>query len=292
MASGRDIKRRITSVKNTRQITRAMKMVAAAKLRRAQETVLGSRHYAHKIKDLMNRLIAAYVGAEKTPHPLFEKRLVKNALILVYSSDKGLCGAFNSNLFKAAMKFIQENPGVTYHISSVGKKGRDYFRRRDVKMEKCWLDFSSKVNYEFSAGIAKDVIDMFTQGAVDKVYLLYNRFRTVMVQDVILEPLLPLASEEAEEPSGTNLARELLYEPSAEEVLSAIVAQYVKFQVHQGLLESWAGENGSRMVAMDSATRNAGDMMGRLTLAYNRARQSAITKELIEIVSGADALKG
>ncbi len=292
MASGRDIKRRITSVKNTRQITRAMKMVAAAKLRRAQETVLGSRHYANKIKDLMNRLISDYAGAEKTPHPLFEKRLVNNALILVFSSDKGLCGAFNSNLFKAAMKFIQENPGVKFHLSSVGKKGRDYFRRRDVKMEKCWLDFSSTVNYEFSAGIAKDVMDMFSQGTVDKVYLLYNRFKTVMAQEVILEPLLPLASEEADEPSGTNLAKELLYEPSAEEVLSAVVEQYVKFQVHQGLLESWAGENGSRMVAMDSATRNAGDMMDRLTLAYNRARQSAITKELIEIVSGADALKG
>lgn len=292
MASGRDIKRRITSVKNTRQITRAMKMVAAAKLRRAQETVLGSRHYALKIKDLMNRLIAAYAGAEKTPHPLFEKRLVKNALILVYSSDKGLCGAFNSNLFKAAVKFIQENPGVKFHVSSVGKKGREYFRRRDVTMEKCWPDFSGSINYEFSAGMAKDVMDMFAQGAVDKVYLLYNRFRTVMVQDVILEPLLPLASEEAEEPSGINLAKELLYEPSAEEVLKAIVEQYVKFQVHQGLLESWAGENGSRMVAMDSATRNAGDMMAGLTLAYNRARQGAITRELIEIVSGADALKG
>ncbi len=292
MASGRDIKRRITSVKNTRQITRAMKMVAAAKLRRAQDTVLGSRHYALKIKDLMNRLISDYAGAEKTPHPLFEKRVVKNALILVFSSDKGLCGAFNSNLFKAAMKFIQENPGVKYHVSSVGKKGRDYFRRRDVTMEKCWLDFSSTVNYEFSAGIAKDVMDMFAQGSVDKVYLLYNRFRTVMVQDVILEPMLPLASDEVFEPSEHNMAKELLYEPSAEEVLPAIIEQFVKFQVHQGLLESWAGENGSRMVAMDSATRNAGDMMGRLTLAYNRARQGAITRELIEIVSGADALKG
>ncbi|MBI3581103.1 MAG: ATP synthase F1 subunit gamma [Nitrospinae bacterium] len=292
MASGRDIKRRITSVKNTRQITRAMKMVAAAKLRRAQDTVLGSRHYAHKIKDLMTRLMYDYAGAEKTPHPLFEKRVVKTALILVFSSDKGLCGAFNSNLFKAAMKFIQENHGVKFHVSSVGKKGRDFFRRRDVKLEKCWLDFSSTVNYEFSSGIAKEVMNMFAQGSVDKVYILYNRFRTVMVQDVILEPLLPLASEEVYEPSGNNLAKELLYEPSAEEVLPAIVDQYVKFQVHQGLLESWAGENGSRMVAMDSATRNAGDMMARLTLAYNRARQSAITKELIEIVSGADALKG
>jgi F-type H+-transporting ATPase subunit gamma len=289
MASGRDIKRRITSVKNTRQITKAMKMVAAAKLRRAQEAVVLSRPYAEKMRDVMGRMISAQNNEGGAMHPLFQKRGEKKVLILVFSSDKGLCGAFNSNLFKAAMKHIQENTGVAYHVSAIGKKGRDFFRRRDVKLEKCWVDFSRNINYEFAAGIAKDVMEMFTSGTVDKVYILYNKFRTVMAQDVVFEKLLPLSAEGGSSNANTG---EKTYEPSAEEVFASILEKYVEFQIYQGIQESWASENGSRMVAMDSATRNAGEMISDLTLQYNRARQSAITKELIEIVSGADALKG
>jgi len=189
------------------------------------------------------------------------------------------------------MKHMQENDGFNYHVSSIGKKGRDFFRRRDVKMEKCWVDYSRNLNYEFAAGVAKDVMEMFTSGTVDKVYVLYNRFKTVMTQDVILEPLLPLIADD-DAPTGKAETRVIMYEPLIEQVFATILEKHVEFQVFQGLLESWASENGSRMVAMDSATRNAGDMIDALTLIYNRARQGAITKELIEIVSGADALKG
>jgi F-type H+-transporting ATPase subunit gamma len=291
MASGRDIKRRINSVKNTRQITKAMKMVAAAKLRKAQDSVTQSRPYALKMRDVMGRVTSAQMGARETLHQLFDKRGGNKVLILVFSSDKGLCGAFNSNLFKAAMKHMQENDGFNYHVSSIGKKGRDFFRRRDVKMEKCWVDYSRNLNYEFAAGVAKDVMEMFTNGTVDKVYVLYNRFKTVMTQDVILEPLLPLIADD-DGTTGKTETRVIMYEPLIEQVFATILEKHVEFQVFQGLLESWASENGSRMVAMDSATRNAGDMIDALTLIYNRARQGAITKELIEIVSGADALKG
>jgi F-type H+-transporting ATPase subunit gamma len=292
MASGRDIKRRITSVKNTRQITKAMKMVAAAKLRKAQDSVTLSRPYAMKMRDVMTRLMSTQMGARETLHPLFQHRNGKNTLVVVFSSDKGLCGAFNSNMFKAAMKFIGENEGLNFHVSSIGKKGRDFFRRRDVKMEKCWLDFTRNLNYEFAAGVAKDIMEMYSSGAVDRVYVLYTRFKTVMAQDVILEQLLPMSAGGADDHSGKTETRVSMFEPSPEEVFASIVEKYVEFQIFQGLLESWASENGSRMVAMDSATRNAGDMIDALTLIYNRARQGAITKELIEIVSGADALKG
>ncbi|MBI5179720.1 MAG: ATP synthase F1 subunit gamma [Nitrospinae bacterium] len=286
MASTREIKRRITSVKNTRQITKAMKMVAAAKLRRAQDAVVQARPYATKMREVVGSLGASFGGES---HPLLARRNEKNVLVLLFSSDKGLCGAFNSNLFKAVLKIMEENEGKDVHLSSIGKKGRDYFRRRKVTMEKAYVDFSRNVNYPFAASIAKDVIEMYTSGKVDKVYIVYNKFRTVIAQDVTVAQLVPVSLE-----AGANAEEkpEGLYEPSAASVLDAIVEQYVEVQVYQALLESWASENGSRMAAMDSASRNAGDMINRLTLIYNRARQSAITKELIEIVSGADALKG
>ncbi|MBI3793892.1 MAG: ATP synthase F1 subunit gamma [Nitrospinae bacterium] len=287
MASGRDIKRRITSVKNTRQITKAMKMVAAAKLRRAQEAVVLSRPYAQKMRSVMGKLTSSQDGSYT--HPMFQKRAEKNVLIVVFSSDKGLCGAFNSNLFKTAMRYVNENSNLAIHVSSVGKKGRDFFRRRNVTMQKCWVDFSRSISYEYAANVAKDITEMFTSGKVDKVYVLYNRFKTVMSQDVVFEQLLPISSEGGKTGDG---AGEKIFEPSAEEVFSAILEKNVEFQIYQGILESWASFNGSQMVAMDSATRNAGEMIDALTLEYNRARQSAITKELIEIVSGADALKG
>jgi len=286
MAVGRDIKRRITSVKNTRQITKAMKMVAAAKLRRAQESVVQARPYAGKMKEIMASIGAASSGST---HPLLARRDEKKILVLLFSADKGLCGAFNSNLFKAVMKLMQENEGKQVHLSAIGKKGREYFRRRNVVMEQSYVDFARTVNYPYAASIAKDIIALYTQEKVDKVYIVYNKFRTVMTQDVTVTSLIPVSPEKGK---GEADAVEAIYEPSAAAVLDTIVEKYVEVQIYQALLESWASENGSRMAAMDSATRNAGDMMSRLTLIYNRARQGAITKELIEIVSGADALKG
>jgi F-type H+-transporting ATPase subunit gamma len=267
-----------------------MKMVSAAKLRRAQEAVLQARPYANKEKEVMSRLFSSQ-GNEDL-HPLFAKRGEDRILVVVFSSDKGLCGAFNSNLFKAIMKFIGENEGKDIHVSSVGKKGRDFFRRRKVTMETCWLDFARSVNYQFSSSVAKDIVEIYKSGKVDMVYIVYNKFRTVMAQDVVFEALLPLGAVAKDSSADKGAAKDNLYEPSAKEVFDAIVEKHIEFQVYQALLESWASFNGSQMVAMDSATRNAGDMIAKLTLQYNRARQGAITKELIEIVSGADALKG
>lgn len=287
MASGREIKRRIASVKSTRQITKAMKMVSAAKLRKAQEAVIQSRPYAAKMAEVIGALGAD--GGESA-HPLLVKRGERNILILVFSADKGLCGAFNSNLFKAALKLMQENEGKGIYLTPIGRKGRDFFKRRQVMMEKAHVDFSRNINYPFAAAIAREVMDTFISEKVDRIYIIYNKFRTALSQDVMVTQLLPVSPGDAKAKSEENT--DFLFEPSAKAVLSTIVEKYVEVQIYQALLESWASENGSRMAAMDSATRNAGDMINRLTLIYNQARQASITKELIEIVSGADALKG
>jgi F-type H+-transporting ATPase subunit gamma len=286
MGGLREIKRRIVSVKSTRQITKAMKMVAAAKLRKAQEAVAASRPYASKMAEVIGALGAV---SQEAAHPLLAKREEKNVLILVFSSDKGLCGAFNANVFKAVHNVIRENEGKGIYVSVVGKKGRDFWKRRNVMMEKAYVDYTREINYQFAQKIAKDVIETFIHEKVDKIFMVYNKFRSAAVQDPTAVQLLPM------EPAGGKkddaAGGDILFEPSAQAVLSAIVEKYVEVQIFQALIESWASENGSKLVAMDNATRNAGDMINALTLQYNRARQAAITKELIEIVSGADALK-
>lgn len=286
MGGLREIKRRIVSVKSTRQITKAMKMVAAAKLRKAQEAVVASRPYASKMAEVIGELGAA---SQEVTHPLLTKREEKNILILVFSSDKGLCGAFNANVFKAVHTLIRGNEGKAIHVSVIGKKGRDFWKRREVTMEKAYVDYTREINYEFARKIAKDLIETFTNEKVDKIFMVYNKFRSAAVQDPTAVQLLPV------EPPGAKgddaAGGDILFEPSAKAVLSAVVEKYVEVQVYQALIESWASENGSKLVAMDNATRNAGEMITALTLQYNRARQAAITKELIEIVSGADALK-
>lgn len=288
MASLRDIKRRIVSIKSTSQITKAMKLVAAAKMRRAQENVLASRPYSQKLLEVLASLA---VRAEESAHPLLAKREAKNILILLCSSDKGLCGAFNANLFRATMNLIHENEGKGIFLAVVGKKGKEFFKNKNVMMHNSYVEFTRKLNYNFASEIGKDMVEAFSQEKVDKIYLVYNHFKSVIQQDLVVRSLLPIIPEEVGKYEEPSKVVDYLYEPSAASILSDILIKYVNIQIYHGLLESWASENGARMAAMDNATRNAKDMIDRLTLTYNRARQSAITTELIEIVSGADALK-
>jgi len=288
MATLRDIKRRINSVKNTSQITKAMKLVAAAKVRRAQENVLASRPYSEKLLAVLRSLS---IRSEETAHPLLAKREEKNILILLCSSDKGLCGAFNANLFRATMNLIHENEGKGIFLSIIGKKGRDFFKNKNVMTLNLYVDFVRKLNYPFAAEIGNDMVEAFSQEKVDRIYLVYNHFKSVIRQDIVVRSLLPIVPEENEKYEEPSAVIDYIYEPSAQSILSDILVKYVNIQIYHALLESWASENGARMAAMDNATRNARDMIDSLTQIYNRARQSAITTELIEIVSGADALK-
>ncbi|MFQ5431967.1 MAG: ATP synthase F1 subunit gamma [Nitrospinota bacterium] len=288
MATLRDIKRRINSVKNTSQITKAMKLVAAAKMRRAQENVLASRPYSEKLLEVLGSLS---IRSEENAHPLLVKREEKHILILLCSSDKGLCGAFNANLFRATMNLIHENEGKGIFLSIIGKKGRDFFKHKNVTILNSYVDYTRKLNYPFAAEIGKDMVETFTQEKVDRIYLVYNHFKSVIRQDVVVRSLLPVVPVENEKYEEPSKVIDYIYEPSAQEILSDILVKYVNIQVYHALLESWASENGARMAAMDNATRSAKEMIDSLTQIYNRARQSAITTELIEIVSGADALK-
>jgi F-type H+-transporting ATPase subunit gamma len=288
MATLRDIKRRITSVKNTSQITKAMKLVAAAKMRRAQENVLASRPYSRKLLEVLYSLA---VRTEEGVQPLLAKREEKNILILLCSSDKGLCGAFNANLFRATMNLIHENEGKGIFLAVIGRKGRDFFKFRNVMILHSYVEFVRKLNYNFASDIGKDLVAAFSQEKVDRIYLVYNHFKSIIQQDIVVRSLLPVAPEENGKYEEPSKVIDYLYEPSAQAILSDILIRYVNIQIYHALLESWASENGARMAAMDNATRNAKDMIDKLTLNYNRARQSAITTELIEIISGAEAIK-
>lgn len=289
MAALGDIKKRIQSVKNTQQITRAMKLVAAAKMRRAQENVLSARPYAEKMQEV---LFSLTTRADESSSPLFAKRKEASILVILCSSDRGLCGPFNANIFRAATDLIRENEGKGIFMTSIGGKGVAFFKGKNVEMQKSYLDYFKKIGYPLAAEIGHDAVETFTREKVDRVYLIYNRFVSVLKQDVVTATLLPVeAPVKTEQDTPMDAQTEYLYEPSAEAILSDILKKNIEVQIYQALLESWASENGSRMAAMDSATSNARDMIARLTLQYNRARQAAITTELIEILSGADALK-
>jgi F-type H+-transporting ATPase subunit gamma len=287
-ASLRDIRKRIASVRSTQQITKAMKMVAAAKLRRAQESILATRPYATKMLEVLSSL-AARTSAEA--HPLLARRESRRVEVVVFTSDRGLCGAFNMNLIQRAERFLEEEKGKIEEIalSFVGRKGRDYFRRRKVNMRREYVNFFGKVDYLFASRIGQELVQAYSEEQVDGIYLLYSEFRSAIQQRVCLEKILPVAPSY---PLAMGpRAIEYLYEPSESEILEKLLPMYVEVQVYRALLESLASEYGARMTAMENATNNAAEMMEKLTLVYNKARQGAITKELIEIVSGAEALK-
>jgi F-type H+-transporting ATPase subunit gamma len=288
MPSLRDIKRKITSVKKTQQITKAMKMVAAAKLRRAQDRVISARPYSRK----MLQVIANLAGrVERTEHPLLAKREPKKVKLVVLTSDRGLCGAYNTNILRKAVEAVRQftAEGKDVRVNVVGRKGRDFFRKRSqYSLGKVWSDLGM-IDYDKAAAVGKNIVERFTAGETDEVYLLYNEFKSVIQQKVTLEKLLPV--EPPEETDPFMAAVDYLYEPSAEAILSSILPKHIEVQVYRSMLESQASEMGARMTAMDSATRNARDMIDRLTLKYNKQRQAAITKEISEIVGGAEALK-
>jgi F-type H+-transporting ATPase subunit gamma len=286
MANLKAIKKRIVSVKNTSKITKAMKMVSAAKLRRAQENVVAARPYAKKLGEVLGRLTAI---SDADSSPLQQKREVKNALLLVVTSDRGLCGGFNTNLCKAAERFVREHKDEypSLSVMTIGRKGHEYLKNRQ-KIYKNQPGVFAKLSYQTAALLASEVIDGFLAEEYDEVFLIYNAFRSVMAQDITLERLLPVAPPAAE--PTEELPPVYIYEPDKEALLKELLPKNVEVQIFRALLESNASEHGARMTAMDSATKNANEMIGKLTLQYNRARQAAITTELIEIISGAESL--
>jgi F-type H+-transporting ATPase subunit gamma len=286
MPNLRDIKRRIRSVKNTQQITKAMKLVSASKLRKAQEAMLRARPYALKTKDVMNSLAAR---CDKDQHPLLNTREVKKVLILLITSDKGLCGGFNSYLNRKTNQLIKENKGNEISFLFAGKKGNTFFKNKGFPVVGNYLGWTKSYTFDMSAEIAKKLTDVFLDEKADKVYIVYNEFKSVIQQTVIAQQLLPVVPGEVKE-NGQEV--DYIYEPGQEGVLEQLLKMYVETVIHQSFLESIASEHGARMAAMDNASRNAKEMIGQLTLFYNKARQAYITTELTEIVSGAEALKG
>lgn len=288
MATLRDIKRRITSVKSTQQITKAMKMVSAAKLRKAQERVLNARPYADRMRRLMEHIVAKN---EHLSHPLLEQRPISRVGFVVVTSDRGLCGSFNSNVIRHARAHIdyvgKENDT---QLLLIGRKGAEYFARRGYEVFAKHENIFDHLNFNHALEISGTVQRLYLEKAWDKVYLAYNSFKSAGAQEVKLEQLLPLEPR-GDEGDLTKLA-DYLYEPSGEEILARILPLNLNIQIWHVLLESYASEQGARMVAMDSATENAQEMIHDLTLYYNKVRQASITKEIAEIVAGAEALRG
>jgi len=287
MASLRDIRKRIASVKNTQKITNAMKMVSAAKLRRAEEAIKAARPFAEKMREVLMSLASR---ANPSAHPMLEVRPVQKALLILITADRGLCGAFNTNLNRRAEAFVKEMKakGVQVDLINVGRKGNDYFRRRQVEIAERFVNVMNQVSFELAGQVIDAAAEKFNLGEYQEVYLLYNSFRTAVTQIVTFRRLLPIKPEQDDAPRD----REYLYEPSEEELLEGILPRYIQVQVYTGLLDSVASEHGARMTAMEAATTNADEMIYKLTLKHNRLRQESITTELMEIVGGAEALKG
>ena len=291
MASLLDMRRRIKSVKNTQQITKAMKMVAAAKLKRAQDRVTASRPFAGKMSEVLGGLSGKVAG--EFSHPLLDERGDDKYLIVLISADKGLAGAFNANVIKATQAFLRENDGKIDGMIPVGRKGRDFFKRRDVKFteEYIGLTGSGQVVHADAVAIANKVIETFTEDTtIDKVFVAFTEFKTVLSQKPVIEQLLPITKTAVgDQAETTGSDAEYIYEQSPAEIFGRLLPKQVETQIYKGMLESVASEQGSRMTAMDSASKNAGELIDSLTLNMNRIRQAAITKEIIEVVSGAAA---
>jgi F-type H+-transporting ATPase subunit gamma len=276
-----DIRRRIRSVKNTQQITKAMKMVSAAKLRRAQEAMFAARPYARKMMEVLASLASR---AQPGAHPLLQQRAGKRTLLVVVTADKGLCGGFNTNIVRAATRFLDERTDNDLSLSLIGRKGRDVFRRRHYKVHSEQVGVFQALKYPVAQRIAASLIETYQSGQVDEIYLAFNEFKTVIQQRIVVERLLPIQPGSF---AGGEAAQDYVYEPEPAQIFASILPKHVEVQVWRALLESAAAEHGARMAAMDAATNNAGDMIERLTLYMNKVRQAAITKEIIEVVSGA-----
>lgn len=290
MATLRDIKRRIRAVQNTRQITKAMKMVAAAKLRKVQGRMLELRPYADKMSEVISGFAC---WCEKEAHPLLNSRPRQNVEVLVLTSDRGLCGAFNTNIMRAATRLtsdLREQGFEGVSISVIGKKAVDYYKRRNVPLRKSWMGFSGKLSYANAQIVANDIIENYINETIDEVHLVYNMFVNVAKQEIATMRLLPIAPEK-EEAKAEGYPTDFIYEPSLEVLLEQLLPKNVEIQIFRALLESQASEEAARMTAMENASKSANEMIDRLTLQYNKARQATITKELMDIVGGVEALK-
>jgi F-type H+-transporting ATPase subunit gamma len=279
-----DIRRRIRSVKSTQQITKAMKMVATARLRRAQERVVNARPYARMAGQILGNVAAAGGEAART-HPLLEERQAQTAQIIVVTSDRGLAGAFNANVIKAAQQFMAERPGLPVEFELYGRKGRDFFQRRRVKVSGELTGVSATAGLAEASALAKKVTGRFTSGEVDSVWLVYNEFKSVLSQKVTLKRILPIAVDSA------GAGRDYIFEQPPAELFARMLPDWVQLQILEAFLESAASEHAARMTAMDAATNNANDVINKLTLYMNGVRQASITREIIEVVSGASALE-
>ena len=294
MPSLKDIRKRIASVKNTQKITSAMKMVSAAKLRRAQEAAEKARPYAHRMNAVIGGLARR---VNPTSHPLLEERQVQDkALLVVISSNRGLCGGYNANIFRAIERFVRdrEHAGISFRVVTVGRKASVYFRNHRIPIAEDFPDVIGEISYAKAKQIARHAVNGFIDGTYDNVYVVYNNFISAINYNTTVDPLLPLTLEDIEgsADADTEAFAEYVFEPNESTLLSQMLPAHIEIKILHALLEAEASEHGARMTAMDNATNNAVDMIDSLTLQYNRARQAYITKELVEIVSGAEALEG
>ncbi|MAE73505.1 MAG: ATP synthase F1 subunit gamma [Bdellovibrionaceae bacterium] len=294
MPNLKDIRNRIDSVKNTQKITKALKMVSAAKLRRAQQNITSLRPYA---KGLLT-VIADIAATHRIEHPLLAQPeggdQKKNVLLVVLTSDRGLCGGFNSSVIKYTQKYLDNNNAETEKLDVlfIGKKGADFFKRRDLKGVKTITNLEKDISYDMAADIASDLIEHFETGDYDEIRLVYNEFKSAIQQDVTIETLLPVDVSSASLSEESSFSTDLIFEPSPEKIIDEMLEKHFAVQVYRCMSESLASEHGARMSAMENATNNASDMIRNLTLTYNKLRQASITTELIEITSGAEALNG
>jgi F-type H+-transporting ATPase subunit gamma len=286
MATLRDIQRRIRSVQSTQKITKAMKLVAASKFRRAQERILAARPYATKMRELLAGLGGH--AADET-HPLLIRRETGRRRLVIITADKGLCGAFNSNILRESLRFLRGAGETSVTLVVVGKKARDFYRRRQFTVKSEMLGFFDRLAYSHAQELAGELMQDYLADEVDEVHLMYNEFRSVAVQRPVRQQLLPIEAESEGGDAGPQ--EEYLYEPGPEAILASLLPRHVTVQVYRALMESAAGEYGARMTAMESASKNAREMINLLTIQYNKARQERITKELLDIVGGAEALR-
>ena len=291
MPSLQSLRRKIASVKNTQKITKAMKMVAAAKLKRAQERILSARPYAHQLREVMSNLSQR---VNRSSHPLLSRRDGQTLELLVVTSDRGLCGAFNTNILRRAGEFLVEQRGLgkQVSVSLVGRKSIEYFKRRDWPIRQEWPGVFDRLSFEHALDIGQNVVSQYHEGTFDHLYVVYNEFKSAMQQEVIVEKFLPIDSLDDDQADDTqSIGGGYLYEPDESELLETLLPKHFEIQTYRALLESAAAEQAARMTAMDGATRNAGELIKQVTLFYNKTRQAAITKELMDIVGGAEAIK-
>jgi len=284
LATLREIRRRINSVKSTQQITKAMKMVSAAKLRKAQDNILKARPYAFKLRDVIADIS---MRVDRAQHPLLAEREPKNVAYILLTGDRGLCGSFNSNIIKKGEEIFTDLKDIHYELITIGSKGRNHFKKRDYNVTDEYINFFNELDFSHAQDIGSKIISHFTGKKLDKVILIYNEFKSAIQQNLITEEILPIKPAEKEEDTAVF---DFIYEPDPDAVLEAIIPLHINIQIWRVLLESYAAEQGARMTAMESATDNAAEMIDILTLDYNRTRQAAITREITEIVGGAEAL--